>query len=74
MAEVAQIISYKLLGAFGEVYRCTHKVTGEVRAVKKLSKDRMDEQEKVRMKYEIDILKNLDHASIVRLFEVYEDK
>jgi calcium-dependent protein kinase len=34
----------------------------------------MDEKEKVRLKYEIDILKNLDHPNIVRLFEVFEDK
>ena len=34
----------------------------------------MDAQEKVRLQYEIDILKNLDHPNIVRLFEVFEDK
>lgn len=34
----------------------------------------MDAKEKVRLKYEIDILKNLDHPNIVRLFEVFEDK
>lgn len=34
----------------------------------------MDDREKVRLKYEIDILKNLDHPNIVRLYEVFEDK
>lgn len=34
----------------------------------------MDDKEKVRLKYEIDILKNLDHPNIVRLYEVFEDK
>lgn len=34
----------------------------------------MEEREKTRLKYEIDILKNLDHPNIVRLFEVYEDE
>lgn len=61
-------------GAFGKVQRCIHKVTKEIRAVKILNKAQMDEKEKVRLKYEIDILKNLDHPNIVRLFEVFEDK
>jgi calcium-dependent protein kinase len=34
----------------------------------------MGESEKIRLKYEIDILKNLIHPNIVRLYEVYEDK
>lgn len=34
----------------------------------------MSESEKVRLKYEIDILKNLHHPCIVRLYEVFEDK
>ena len=34
----------------------------------------MGEQDKVRMKYEIDILKNLTHPNIVKLYEVYENK
>jgi len=34
----------------------------------------MDEVERVRLKYEIDILKNLTHPNIVRLYEVYESK
>ena len=33
----------------------------------------MDEREKLRLKYEIDILKNLDHPNIVWLYEVFED-
>lgn len=34
----------------------------------------MEEKEKVRLKFEIDILKNLDHPNILRLYEVFEDK
>lgn len=34
----------------------------------------MNTKEKIRLKYEIDILKNLDHPNIVKLYEVFEDK
>lgn len=33
----------------------------------------MHQDDKARLQYEIDILKNLNHPNIVRLFEVYED-
>ena len=62
------------LGAFGQVHKCMHKKTKEVRAVKIIDKDRMDEQERVRLQYEVEILKNLYHANIVRMHEVYESQ
>ena len=33
----------------------------------------MAEQERVRLKFEVDILKNLNNPNIVKLYEVYED-
>lgn len=39
-----------------------------------MDKTKMNDNEKVRMKYEIDLLKNLDHPNIVKLYEVFEDK
>lgn len=42
--------------------------------MKILDKSQMDEKEKTRLKFEIDILKNLDHPNILRLYEVFEDK
>jgi len=53
--------------------KCIHKASGEERAVKILLKANMLEDEKLRLKYEIDLLKNLDHPGIVRLYEVFED-
>jgi len=39
-----------------------------------LAKDKMSPHAKIRLNYEIDILKNLDHPNILRLYEVFEDK
>lgn len=39
-----------------------------------MDKLKMSAKEKIRLKYEIDILKNLDHPNIVKLYEVFEDK
>ena len=46
----------------------------ECRAVKIIEKAQMSEQERVRLQYEVNILKNLVHPNIVRLYEVFEDK
>jgi calcium-dependent protein kinase len=42
--------------------------------VKILNKASMDEKERTRLEYEIDLLKNLDHPNIVKLHEVFNDK
>lgn len=45
----------------------------EERAVKKIEKSKMNDQEKVRLQYEVNILKNLNHPNIVRLHEVFDE-
>lgn len=60
-------------GSFGVVQKCTHLVSRQMRAVKILDKDRFDHAYLVRIKYEINILKNLNHPNIVKLHEVFED-
>ena len=47
------------LGAFGEVRRCVHKLSGAVRAVKVLTKEFIDEEDKERFYAEIEILKRM---------------
>ena len=59
-------------GAFGTVKKITDKQTGLVYAVKIIDKLAMEPLARTRLKYEIDILKNLTHPNIVRLFEIYE--
>ena len=61
-------------GAFGKVKKAIKRSNGEERAVKMIDKLSLDSAERVRLKYEINILKNLSHPNIVRLFEVYENK
>lgn len=39
-----------------------------------IKKDRILYEDDVRLRYEIDILKNLDHPNIMKLYEVFEDK
>jgi calcium-dependent protein kinase len=38
-----------------------------------MEKANLSQTESVRLRYEIDILKNLTHPNILRLFEVFED-
>ena len=38
-----------------------------------MEKANLSQKESVRLRYEIDILKNLTHPNILRLFEVFED-
>ena len=60
-------------GAFGEVRLITHRVSGNIRAVKILKKTNLDEGEKERILNEINILKAIDHPGIVNMYEFFED-
>ncbi|CAK75708.1 unnamed protein product (macronuclear) [Paramecium tetraurelia] len=61
-------------GAFGKVWKVTHKTTGLVRAIKQLKKSSLIKEDEQRMFSEMNILKNLDHPHIVKLFELYQDE
>mmetsp|Transcript_81879 Transcript_81879/g.258279 ORF Transcript_81879/g.258279 Transcript_81879/m.258279 type:complete len:513 (-) Transcript_81879:40-1578(-) len=58
-------------GTYGSVVRGTHKATGKVRAIKMIAKTQMRNVE--RFKKEIAIMKMMDHPSIIKLFETFED-
>ena len=60
-------------GAFGEVRRCMHRISGANRAVKVLKKSSMDEEEKKMIFTEITNLKGLDHPNILKMYEYFED-
>ena len=60
-------------GAFGEVRKCMHRETHVHRAVKLIKKQDMDDEEKRLLFNEINILKELDHPNIVKMYEFFED-
>lgn len=52
---------------------CTHRKSGEKRAVKIMSKAEMDENDQELLKNEISALKQLDHPNIIKIYECLED-
>jgi calcium-dependent protein kinase len=63
-------------GSFGEVFMATHRPTKEIRAVKKIEKptsarNRNQVQEFLE---EFDLLRQLNHPNIIRVYEIYEDR
>ncbi|CAK64108.1 unnamed protein product (macronuclear) [Paramecium tetraurelia] len=61
-------------GAYGKVWKVTHKNTGMIRAMKELKKKSIIIEEQQRLFAEMNILKNLDHPHIVKLYELYQDQ
>ena len=61
-------------GSFATVKRAKFRQTGERYAVKVLSKKKMNEEDKLSMQTEIEILKTVDHPNIVKLIDVFEDE
>lgn len=61
-------------GAFGKVKLSKHKATGLQRAVKIISKANMSKAEENSLRNEIEILRNLDHPHILKVYEYFSDK
>ena len=60
-------------GSFGEVRKCLSRAGQVSRAVKIIKKERMTEAELQAFEEEMNILRELDHPNILKLFEVFED-
>jgi calcium-dependent protein kinase len=58
-------------GGYGEVKKVIHKSTGEVRALKIIKKESCDETYLKSLSNEINILRQLDHPHIIKLYEIY---
>lgn len=61
-------------GSYGKVCRCINKVTQFERAVKFIKKKQIDDPKEIqRFQGEVNILEQMDHRNVVKLYEVYED-
>ncbi|CAD8207367.1 unnamed protein product [Paramecium pentaurelia] len=58
-------------GAYGRVFKAKHKELGLERAIKVIPKKLIASPD--RFKREIEIMQNLDHPNIIKLFESFED-
>jgi len=58
-------------GTYGSVCKATSRTTGQVRAIKAVSKSHV--KNLARFRTEIDIMKSLDHPNIIKLYETFED-
>jgi len=61
-------------GSFGEVKKVKNKATGEELAVKIINKADMQQEDLLALQTEVEILSQIDHPNVVKLFEVWEDK
>jgi len=61
-------------GSYGKVCKCKNKLSNFERAVKFIKKKSIDDPKEVqRFQGEVNILEQMDHRNIVKLYEVYED-
>lgn len=60
-------------GSFGKVKEALHVISGEKIAIKILEKDKIKKEEDLmRVRREIEILKRVRHPNIIQLYEVIE--
>ena len=61
---------FSLLGAFGVVYKATHKITGEQRAIKFIDRTSVSPEKEVKLMQEIEILKKLVAFLSLRMIRI----
>lgn len=67
---MGEVVGY---GGLSTTRRCTHMLTNETRAVKVTKKEDLEFGERQKLLQEIEILKELDHPSICRVIDIFED-
>ncbi|CAD8139284.1 unnamed protein product [Paramecium octaurelia] len=61
-------------GSYGQVRLVQHKKSGQQRAMKQISKKKILKDQEEAMFSEVNLLKNMDYPSIVKLYELYQDR
>lgn len=61
-------------GAFSVVKEGSHKQSGESFAIKIVTKAKLTAEDEQALKDEIDVLSELKHSNIIRLYDVFEEK
>ena len=78
VADVYEKIEFLGQGAFGSVYKVRRKNSSTreiIRALKEISKESMNvnKENEEEIRNEIEVLKNIDHPNIMKIFEFFED-
>lgn len=60
-------------GAFGEVRKALHLESGDLRAVKIVYKQECSVEEQRKILKEVEVLRNLSHPNIIKIYEFFED-
>lgn len=72
--EFNDVVDLLGVGSYGKVYKIKHKKTGQIRALKVISKQQLkNNYNEKEIENEIEVLKNVCHPNIIKLYEVYND-
>lgn len=71
---LAKVHRSLVLGSYGVVYKAIHKASKSKRAIKLINKENVKVENEGELFSEIKVLKELDHPSIMRIYEFGSDK
>ena len=69
-----ELCNYIGKGGFGRVYKVRHKLSNQYRAMKIIQCKSSSEHHSITINKEINILKNLDHPNIIKVYEFYSSE
>jgi calcium-dependent protein kinase len=61
-------------GSFGKVYKVLHYQTNQLRAMKQVIKDKISREDEINMEKEIEVLTQLDHPNIIKIYEYFQSE
>ena len=69
-----ELCNYIGKGGFGRVYKVHHKLSNQYRAMKIIQCKSLSDNHSSTINKEINILKNLDHPNIIKVYEFYQSE